>query len=81
MAQDFQWTSRSGQAKPHHDRPHIAGLDGAFVVATTPDGDDVAYLDNQLQGHVVSHGPDVLSLLRTWESVRAEALPPGRAPS
>ncbi|MEW2383183.1 Scr1 family TA system antitoxin-like transcriptional regulator [Micromonospora sp. NPDC047707] len=35
---------------------------------------DVAYLDNQLQGHVVSRGPDVLSLLRTWESVRAEAL-------
>ncbi|MFC0004529.1 helix-turn-helix domain-containing protein [Micromonospora siamensis] len=51
------------------------GLNGAFVVATTADGEDVAYLDNQLQGHAVSHGPDVLSLLRTWESVRAEALP------
>ncbi|MEV1144376.1 DUF5753 domain-containing protein [Micromonospora sp. NPDC049799] len=66
----------------HHIHLHVVpaavgsypGLNGAFVVATTPDGDDVAYLDNQLQGHVVPHGPDVLSLVRTWESVRAEAL-------
>lgn len=51
------------------------GLNGPFVVATLPDGDDVAYLDTQLQGHIVQSAPDVVSLVRTWESVRAEALP------
>ncbi|MEV1287582.1 helix-turn-helix transcriptional regulator [Micromonospora sp. NPDC049679] len=55
-----------------------AGLNGAFVVATPPDGDDVAYLDNQLQGQVVDRAADVLSVRQTWESVRAEALSHGQ---
>lgn len=51
------------------------GLSGPFVIATLPDHDELAYLDNQLLGHIVHSVPDVLSLVRTWESVRAEALP------
>jgi hypothetical protein len=54
------------------------GLNGAFVVATPPDGDDLAYLDNQLQGTIVERAADVLSLRQTWESVRAEALSHGQ---
>ncbi|MEU7926999.1 helix-turn-helix transcriptional regulator [Micromonospora sp. NPDC049801] len=50
------------------------GLNGAFVIATPADGEDVAYLDNPLQGTVVERTADVLSLRQSWESVRAEAL-------
>ncbi|MFG3559073.1 Scr1 family TA system antitoxin-like transcriptional regulator [Micromonospora sp. NPDC047557] len=50
------------------------GLNGAFVIATPADGDDVAYLDNPLQGTVVERATDVLSLRQSWESVRAEAM-------
>ncbi|MET8529593.1 Scr1 family TA system antitoxin-like transcriptional regulator [Micromonospora sp. NPDC005172] len=51
-----------------------SGLNGAFVIATPADGEDVAYLDNPLQGTVVERTADVLSLRQSWESVRAEAL-------
>ena len=51
------------------------GLNGAFVIATCQNGDEVAYLDNQLKGHIVGRAVDVLSLRQTWEAVRAEALP------
>ncbi|RKN48516.1 helix-turn-helix domain-containing protein [Micromonospora endolithica] len=53
------------------------GVNGAFVVATPPEGDDIVYLDNQLQGTIVERTVDVNSLRQTWESVRAEALPHG----
>jgi transcriptional regulator with XRE-family HTH domain len=54
------------------------GLSGAFVIATPPEGDDVAYLDNQLKGTIVERAADILLLRRAWESVRAEALPHGQ---
>ncbi|MGI5215685.1 helix-turn-helix domain-containing protein [Plantactinospora sp. CA-290183] len=50
------------------------GLNGAFVLATPPEGDDAAYLDNQLHGYVVQRQADVLSLAETRESVRARVL-------
>ncbi|BCJ58874.1 helix-turn-helix domain-containing protein [Micromonospora endophytica] len=53
------------------------GLNGAFVVATPPEGDDIAYLDNQLHGTIVERTTDVNLLRQNWESVRAEALPHG----
>ncbi|MCY9555754.1 DUF5753 domain-containing protein, partial [Paenibacillus apiarius] len=53
------------------------GLNGAFVLATPADGDDVGYLDNQLHGTIVERTVDVNSLRQTWESVRAEAMPHG----
>lgn len=52
-----------------------AGLDGAFAIATLPDGEDVAYLDHQLKGHVIQCPTEVLALRQRWEAVRAEALP------
>jgi hypothetical protein len=54
------------------------GLNGAFVIATPGEGDDVVYLDNQLKGTIVERAADVLSLRQTWESVRAEALSHGQ---
>ncbi|MFG1832858.1 helix-turn-helix domain-containing protein [Micromonospora chersina] len=53
------------------------GVNGAFVLATPPDGDDVGYLDNQLHGTIVERTVDVNSLRQIWESVRAEAMPHG----
>ncbi|MCW3839940.1 helix-turn-helix domain-containing protein [Micromonospora yasonensis] len=53
------------------------GLNGAFVLATPPDGDDLGYLDNQLHGTIVERTVDVNSLRQIWESVRAEAMPHG----
>jgi hypothetical protein len=72
----------TGRGSPRAARrtgtPTGRGLNGAFVVATPPDGDDLAYLDNQLQGTIVERAADVLSLRETWESVRAEALSHGQ---
>ncbi|MDG4792399.1 helix-turn-helix transcriptional regulator [Micromonospora sp. WMMD1082] len=53
------------------------GLNGAFVIATPPEGEDIGYLDNQLQGTIVERTADIHSLRQTWESVRAEAMPHG----
>ncbi|SBT54166.1 helix-turn-helix domain-containing protein [Micromonospora narathiwatensis] len=53
------------------------GLNGAFVIATPPEGGDIAYLENQLQGSIVERKVDVHSLQQIWESVRAEAMPHG----
>ncbi|MFI7076290.1 Scr1 family TA system antitoxin-like transcriptional regulator [Micromonospora sp. NPDC049903] len=53
------------------------GLNGAFVIATPPEGDDIAYLDNQMRGSIVERTVDVNSLRQNWEAVRAEALPQG----
>lgn len=52
-----------------------AGFNGPFVIATLQGGDNVAYIDNQLQGHIVHKTEDVLSLQHSWEALRAEALP------
>ena len=54
------------------------GLNGAFVLAAPPDGDEIGYLDNQLQGTIVERTADVRSLRQTWESVRAEAISHGQ---
>lgn len=52
-----------------------SGLNGAFVIATLDGGEDLAYLDNQLQGQIADRPADVQSLRDSWEAVRAEALP------
>ncbi|SCE64201.1 Helix-turn-helix domain-containing protein [Micromonospora matsumotoense] len=51
------------------------GLAGQFIIAEMPDGERVAYADNQLTAQIVDATPDVASLARTWEIVRNEALP------
>ncbi|MFI7647137.1 Scr1 family TA system antitoxin-like transcriptional regulator [Micromonospora sp. NPDC049460] len=55
--------------------PWHTGLAGPFVLARLRDGVEVAYLDNQLRGQMVTDGIDVASLGRRWESVTGEALP------
>ncbi|AVT37429.1 Scr1 family TA system antitoxin-like transcriptional regulator [Plantactinospora sp. BB1] len=41
---------------------------------THPGGDDVAYLDDQLDGRFVERAGDVKTVQQLWDSVRAEAL-------
>ncbi|MFI7438126.1 DUF5753 domain-containing protein [Micromonospora haikouensis] len=57
------------------ESPWHTGLAGPFVLAGLPDGTELAYIDNQLRGQVVSDPVDVASLGRRWESVTGEALP------
>ncbi|SCG71813.1 Scr1 family TA system antitoxin-like transcriptional regulator [Micromonospora halophytica] len=52
-----------------------AGLAGAFILARTPDGGEVAHLDTPLRAHVTDRPDDVDSLQRRWENLRGEALP------
>ncbi|MDG4764344.1 helix-turn-helix transcriptional regulator [Solwaraspora sp. WMMD406] len=52
-----------------------AGLGGAFVLASMPDGSSVAYVDGTLEGEVVSKARDLGRLLTAWESICTKALP------
>ncbi|MFY1586656.1 Scr1 family TA system antitoxin-like transcriptional regulator [Micromonospora sp. WMMD734] len=52
---------------------------GPFMLARLPDGAEVAYLDNQLRGEVVTESAEIASLGRRWESVAGEALPARRS--
>ncbi|PWU57988.1 hypothetical protein DLJ47_00715 [Micromonospora sp. S4605] len=61
------------------DGPWHTGLAGPFVLARLPDGTELAYLDNQLRGQIVSDPLDVASLGRRWESVTGEAFPHRRS--
>ncbi|MGW4462088.1 helix-turn-helix domain-containing protein [Micromonospora sp. NPDC004704] len=51
------------------------GVNGPFVLATLPGGEDVAYLDNQLKGQVIDRAEDVTLVRQAWESIHGEALP------
>ncbi|MDM4722513.1 DUF5753 domain-containing protein [Micromonospora sp. WMMA1363] len=59
-----------------HVLPLDAGLHpgqaGPFVIATTADGDDVGYLDDQAAGRITN---DVAPLWAVWDTVRSVALP------
>ncbi|MEV0426637.1 helix-turn-helix transcriptional regulator [Micromonospora sp. NPDC050495] len=57
------------------DGPWHTGLAGTFMLARLPDGTEVAYLDNQLRGEIVSDPLDVATLGRRWESISGEAFP------
>lgn len=61
------------------ESPWHTGLAGPFVLGRLPDGTELAYLDNQLRGQVVTDPVDIASLGRRWESVTGEALPQRRS--
>jgi hypothetical protein len=52
-----------------------AGHSGPFVVATLGNGDRIGYIDDQLEGKIVSGAGKVTDLERVWESVVDLALP------
>ncbi|MFC4150446.1 Scr1 family TA system antitoxin-like transcriptional regulator [Micromonospora mangrovi] len=50
------------------------GLAGHFVIATSPAGEDVAYLEGQRHGQAVDRPEFVQQMVEVWESIRGEAL-------
>lgn len=62
-----------------HVLPLDAGLHpgqaGPFVIATTPDGNDIGYVDDQAAGRITK---DVATLWAVWDTVRSVALPRGQ---
>ncbi|NJP31572.1 DUF5753 domain-containing protein [Micromonospora thermarum] len=59
-----------------HVVPFTAGLHpgqaGPFIIATTTDGEEVGYLDDQAAGRITN---DVAALWAVWDTVRSVALP------
>lgn len=51
-----------------------AGIGGPFTIASL-DGDDIAYLDTTLSGHITESPEELAVVKHRWESLRAEALP------
>ncbi|MET7805065.1 helix-turn-helix domain-containing protein [Micromonospora chersina] len=50
------------------------GLAGHFVIATSPAGEDVVYLEGQRHGQAVDRADFVQEMVEVWESIRGEAL-------
>jgi transcriptional regulator with XRE-family HTH domain len=49
------------------------GVNGPLMIATT-DGVEVAYIEGQLGGSVIERRGDLAEIVRTWETIRGEAL-------
>ncbi|MGI5147687.1 helix-turn-helix domain-containing protein [Plantactinospora sp. CA-294935] len=62
-----------------HLVPLTAGLyvgqSGPFTLASMEDGSDVAFLEDQLAGRVITDPEQVAALTRVWDGVRSVALP------
>jgi transcriptional regulator with XRE-family HTH domain len=56
------------------DSPVCAGFLSGFVIANFDGGDDVAYVDNQLNGEVIEDAEDVVRLRRMFDTFRADTL-------
>lgn len=50
------------------------GLGGPFVIATSPQGEDLVYLAGQRHGQVIDRSDYVRQMVEVWESIRGEAL-------
>jgi hypothetical protein len=53
---------------------HI-GLDGSFILLHTAENDVVGFVDDQLQGRLVTHQTRVATLEKTWQALTSVALP------
>ncbi|MEO3742450.1 helix-turn-helix transcriptional regulator [Plantactinospora sp. B5E13] len=52
-----------------------AGLTGNFVLASVPGEGEVAYLEDPLDGKVITDPDRLAAMARTWEAIRSVALP------
>ncbi|MEH1014108.1 Scr1 family TA system antitoxin-like transcriptional regulator [Micromonospora sp. CPCC 206060] len=50
------------------------GLSGPFIVATLPEENDAAFLDDLLYGQLLDRPREIAVLRQAWESIRSEAL-------
>ncbi|GAB3161484.1 helix-turn-helix transcriptional regulator [Micromonospora sonneratiae] len=51
-----------------------AGLNGPFVIATPPTGEDIVYEEGQLNCQIFDRPDDVKVAVQLWESIRGDAL-------
>lgn len=51
------------------------GINGSFTLATKKDGSEVAYLETNIRGLVTNDKDDLIKIVDSWESIRANALP------
>lgn len=51
-----------------------AGLDGPFVIATPPVGEDLVYAEGPIHAETFDRPEDVKAAIQVWESIRGEAL-------
>ncbi|MFY1673441.1 helix-turn-helix domain-containing protein [Plantactinospora sp. WMMB334] len=62
-----------------HVVPRSAGLyvgqTGPLVLASLPGGGDVAFLEDQAEGRVITDPDRVAALVRAWDAIRSVALP------
>ncbi|MFG1882306.1 DUF5753 domain-containing protein [Micromonospora sp. NPDC049102] len=56
-----------------------AGLGGPFVIASSPEGEDLVYLAGQRHGQVIDRSDYVRQMVEVWESIRGEALSHGQS--
>lgn len=52
------------------------GLNGPFIIATLPGGDDVVYLDSHVRGQELDASAEVQRVWRIWEASLGEAMTP-----
>ncbi|MGX7669058.1 helix-turn-helix domain-containing protein [Plantactinospora sp. DSM 117369] len=50
------------------------GVNGPFVIATMTGGDDIGFLDDQIEGRLIERADEVARINRIWEIIRCEAL-------
>ena len=82
MSEQLQHLAKVGASMPRV-RIHVvplsvgayAGLNGPFVIATPPVGEDIVYLEGQFHGQTSDRAEDVKHAVQVWESIRGEALP------
>lgn len=60
------------QIVPQENHP---GLQGAWVLATMPDGSEIAYVETAARGMVTAGQEDIARLTAAWELLRSYALP------
>jgi hypothetical protein len=51
------------------------GFRGPFTIADFEDAPSAAYQDTPVRGQVIEDADDVESLVHTWDTIKAEALP------
>ncbi|MGW0433388.1 helix-turn-helix domain-containing protein [Micromonospora sp. NPDC003197] len=81
MREQLRHLVKLGESLPRV-RIHVApwsagvypGLNGPFVIATSPVGEDTVYVEGQLHGQTFDRRDDVQLAIQLWETIRSLAL-------
>ncbi|MEQ4303816.1 Scr1 family TA system antitoxin-like transcriptional regulator [Plantactinospora sp. B6F1] len=62
-----------------HSAEHYPGENGPFMLASLPNETTVGYVDDQVEGRLITEPGRVAALERSWQAVTAVALPRGQS--